>query len=676
MVSHEKRARDKAQKIASSPAGGRTKGEGGFPETPAEITMECVYPDVDAGVHPAKRLAGETISVWIDIYKEGHDVLSAVLLHRNQGEILWTETPLVLFNNDRWTAAWTLEAAGLHEFTFEAWVEAFDTWRRDTERKRAAGQPIDSELREGLEMLRAAAKRLPAGSTDLQQLKAWQAQANTELKNGQMDAPVLLTDPVAELMRLYPDRSCATRMQPPRRIMADRDRAGFGAWYEMFPRSAGTDPHRSATLRECEARLPEIQRMGFDVLYFPPIHPIGHTHRKGRNNSLRCEPGEPGSPYAIGSELGGHDAVEPSLGTLEDFDGLVAAAREHGLEIALDFALNCSPDHPYVREHPEWFFHRPDGTIKYAENPPKRYEDIYPLNFTGPAWRSLWEEMARVIRFWAAHGVRIFRVDNPHTKPFAFWRWLIRTIQAEDPGIIFLSEAFTRPKVMKYLAKVGFTQSYTYFTWRNTKTELTEYLVELTQSGCREYFRPNFFTNTPDILPPILQSGGRAAFLSRCALAATLSPNYGIYSGFELCENHAIPGTEEYQDSEKYQFKVWDWDRPGNIKDFIARINQIRRENAALQEFKSLRFFWAGNDQILWYCKNTSDRDNVLLIAVNLDPDNVQESEVELPLDHLGLRDDQPLRIHELLHDWRAEWWGRRAGVRLDPGDAWILRLV
>ncbi len=646
-----------------------------WPLQSSAITIECVYPEVDGGAHAAKRLAGETISIWVDIFKEGHDLLSAVLLHRATGDAEWAETPLLLFENDRWTAEWTLEAAGLHEFTFEAWVERFDTWRRDTERKRAAGQAIDSDLREGLEMLCAAEKRLPSGSGDARQWRDWVTQAEAELAGAPPAAPVLLSDAVAELMRRYPDRSGAYRMLPPRELMADRPRGGCGAWYEMFPRSQGADPNRGATLRECEARLPEIRGMGFDVIYFPPIHPIGHTHRKGRNNSLRAQPGEPGSPYAIGSEAGGHDAVEPSLGTLDDFDHLVAAARALGMEIALDFALNCSPDHPYVRQHPEWFFHRPDGTIKYAENPPKRYEDIYPLNFAGPAWRSLWEEMARIIRFWAAHGVRIFRVDNPHTKPFAFWRWLIRTLQAEDPGILFLSEAFTRPKVMKYLAKIGFTQSYTYFTWRNTKPELTDYLVELTQSGCREYFRPNFFTNTPDILPPILQTGGRPAFLSRFALAATLSPNYGIYSGFELCENRAIPGTEEYQDSEKYQFKVWDWDRPDNIKGRITLINQIRRENPVFERLDTLRFHWSGNDQVLWYSKINAEGDNALLLAVNLDPHHGQDSEVEIPLAELGLREDQPFAVHELINGWRGEWRGRRAGVQLSPGECWILKI-
>lgn len=648
-----------------------------WPQLASEITIECIYPEVEGGAHAVKRLAGETISVWADIFKEGHEILAAALLYRRAGDQAWSEIPLKLFENDRWTAEWTLGEAGRHEFTFEAWVEIFETWRRDTERKRAAGQEIGSDLREGWELLRGAAARIPENHEDGQKLQGWLAAAEAENEPGESErgAALLLSEEAAELMRRYPDRSHAFRMQPARELVADRTRAGHSAWYEMFPRSQGTEPGRSATFRECEARLPEIQRMGFDVLYFPPIHPIGHTHRKGRNNSLNAEPDEPGSPYAIGSEQGGHDAVEPGLGTLDDFDQLTTAAHKHGLEIALDFALNCSPDHPYVREHPEWFYHRPDGSIKYAENPPKRYEDIYPLNFTSPAWSSLWEEMARILRFWRGHGVRIFRVDNPHTKPFAFWRWLIRTLQAEDPGVIFLAEAFTRPKIMKYLAKIGFTQSYTYFTWRNTKAELSEYLTELTESGCSEYFRPNFFTNTPDILPPILQTGGRPAFLSRLVLAATLSPNYGIYSGFELCENRALPGTEEYQDSEKYQYKVWDWDRAGNIKEEIARLNRIRRENPAFERLDTLRFRWAGNEQILWYSKISAERGNALLVAVNLDPHQTQESEAELPLEDLGLREDQPFAVEELLQGWRGEWRGRRAGLRLEPGQSWILKL-
>ena len=407
--------------------------------------------------------------------------------------------------------------------------------------------------------------------------------------------------------------------------------------------------------------------MGFDVIYFPPIHPIGHTNRKGRNNSVTCEPWEPGVPYAIGSEFGGHKAIEPSLGTFEDFQWLEQEIRNRGMEIALDFALNCSPDHPYVREHPEWFYRRPDGTIKYAENPPKKYEDIYPLNFRCENWQELWQEMKSVILFWAERGVRIFRVDNPHTKPVPFWEYLISGVRNQYPDVIFLSEAFTKPKMMKALAKAGFTQSYTYFTWRETKAELTEYFTELTQTEMREYFRGNLFTNTPDILPLHLQEGGRPAFMIRSVLAATLSSVYGIYSGFELCENAALPGREEYLDSEKYQWKERDWDAPGNIKDWITRLNRIRRENRALHLYDNLRFYRTDNDAILCYGKMTPARDNIILVVVNLDPRRSQNSHVHVPLEDLGAMDTDTYQVHDLLNDARYIWRGSANYVELNP---------
>ncbi|MGH9483045.1 MAG: hypothetical protein ACRD1L_13235, partial [Terriglobales bacterium] len=555
-----------------------------------------------------------------------------------------------------------------------------------------------------------------------------------------------LDEKLLALVGSYPDPRLASTYEKRLRLVVNRARARFGSWYEMFPRSQGMVPGRSATFAESEARLPEIAAMGFDVVYLPPIHPIGRTHRKGRNNALRAAPGDPGSPYAIGSEAGGHDAIEPGLGTLAGFDRFVAACARHGLEVALDFAVNCSPDHPYVRQHPEWFFHRPDGTIKYAENPPKRYEDIYPLNFEGPEadrgdravlpagnlgasrprnsaganacvcapgersrrgpgdaqrWlgaegpqasasisgaraagalgpaptEALARELERVLRFWAGHGVRIFRVDNPHTKPFAFWQRLLAALRATDPDLVFLSEAFTRPKPMKRLAKLGFSQSYTYFTWRNSKQELTEYLTELALGPGREYFRPNFFVNTPDILPPILQRGGRPAFLMRLVLAATLAPSWGMYNGFELCENRALPGTEEYQDSEKYEFKVWDWDRPGHIKDWVARLNQIRRAHPALHRIEGLRFLPAANDQMLFYGRFTPDFSDLLVIGVCLDPHRVQEGPVEIPGPELGLGD--AFEVEDLLAGPRGIWRGRHHYLRLDPAQmpAAILRL-
>ena len=419
--------------------------------------------------------------------------------------------------------------------------------------------------------------------------------------------------------------------------------------------------------RDCLPRVDDAKAMGFDVIYFPPIHPIGRTNRKGRNNSITCEPGDPGVPWAIGGEAGGHNAVEPSLGTLADFDWLQKQVRKRGMEIALDFALNCSPDHPYVKEHPEWFYKRPDGTIKYAENPPKKYEDIYPLNFHCENWRELWAEIKSIVLFWAEHGVRIFRVDNPHTKPVAFWEYLITGVREKYPDTIFLSEAFTRPKMMKALAKAGFNQSYTYFTWRNSKRELIEYFTELTQTEMSEYFRPNLWPNTPDILPFVLQEGGRPAFMIRVLLAATLSPLYGIYSGYELCENKALPGREEYLDSEKYQFKERDWNAPGNIKGWIARINKIRRENRALQLYTNLRFYHAESEAILFYGRMTAARDNIILVVVNLDPHRKQNSFVYVPIEEFGQMESDEYEVYDLLNDARYTWRGRRNYVELDP---------
>lgn len=606
-----------------------------------------------------KRTQGDIVRVEADIFQSGHDALGAALLYRAAGDPgqAWESTRLEPLGNDRWAAEFPLAKDSDYEFTIEAWVEEFETWQRDTRRKREAGQSIASELIAGAAMLarleaRAAA---PAGA----RVRRRQPAPPDENK--------LLSAETAEWARNQPPLSPPTRAAQVWPVISDRPRARYGAWYEMFPRSQGADPRRSATWADCEARLPDIQRMGFDVIYLPPIHPIGHTHRKGRNNSLVAQPGDPGSPFAIGSEAGGHTAIEPGLGTLAEFDHFAAAVAARGMELALDFAAHCSPDHPWVREHPDWFHHRPDGTIQYAENPPKRYEDIYPLNFYCADWRGLWEALEGVIEFWYGHGVKAVRVDNPHTKPFAFWQWLITRVRQRHPDAIFLAEAFTRPKVMNYLAKLGFSQSYTYFTWRNTKAELTEYLTELAQAPNRDFFRPNFFVNTPDILSPVLQRGGRPAFIQRLVLAATLSPSYGIYNGFELTENRAIPGTEEYADSEKYQFKVWDWDRPGHIKDIIARVNAIRREHPALQRLDNVTFLRAANDQVLFYAKQAGD--DLLFIAVSLDPFQPQAADVEVPVERFGIGAEEDFTIEDLLGGYRGRWRGRRQWVRLDPAD-------
>jgi len=450
-------------------------------------------------------------------------------------------------------------------------------------------------------------------------------------------------------------------------VVVDPERARFAAWYEFFPRS-GTARDRSATFKEAEAQLARAAAMGFDVVYLPPIHPIGRAHRKGRNNALVAAAGDPGSPWAIGSADGGYMAVHPDLGTLEDFDRFVEAARRLGLDVALDFAIQCSPDHPWVHEHPQWFFHRPDGTIKYAENPPKKYQDIYPLNFQGEEASALWEEMRRILEFWIGHGVTTFRVDNPHTKPVKFWEWLIRAVKDAHPEVVFLAEAFTRPKMMKVLAKAGFTQSYTYFTWRNTKQELIDYLTEITTPPVAEYFRGNLWPNTPDILHESLQRGGRPAFKIRLALAATMSSLYGIYSGYELCENvPREPGSEEYLNSEKYEYKARDWDAPGNLVDYVTRINRIRRENRALHAYTNLRFYNADDPNILFYGKTTPERDNLVFVAVNLDPFATHASPVDVPIAELGIGESQTYRVHELIGDRWYNWRGARNYVELHP---------
>ncbi len=619
--------------------------------------MECIAPCVDAGAFAVKRTLGDQVDVAVDIYQHGHGVLAAALWVQAPGQTGSQELPLGVPENDRWRGSFTVTKLGIYEFSFVAWTEAFASWRRDTERKRAAGQDIASELTAGAALATATAARAqaPEDATVLRDAAA----AGT--------AAALLADEVLAAERRWPDWTARQQAERSWQVLVERPQARFGSWYEMFARSQGTDPTRSATFAECEVRLPEIAAMGFDVIYLPPIHPVGQTNRKGRNNALRATAADPGSPYAIGNAAGGHDAVDPGLGTIEDFDHFLAAAAAQGIEIALDLALNCSPDHPWVAEHPEWFYHRPDGSIQYAENPPKRYEDIYPLNFDGPAAPELAAAIRDLLRFWARHGVRIFRVDNPHTKPFPFWEWLLREVRAACPDVVFLAEAFTRPKPMKRLAKLGFSQSYTYFTWRNTKRELADYLTELALGPSREYFQPNFFVNTPDILPEILQRGGRPAFLQRLVLAATLSPSWGMYNGFELCENRALPGTEEYADSEKYQFKVWDWNRPGNIKDWIAKVNRIRREHAALQHIEGLRFLHAENPQILLYARFSPGFEDVLVVGVNLDPAHAQEGPIVIPGAELGVGDS--FAVEDLLAGPRGLWRGRNhyLNLGLDP---------
>jgi starch synthase (maltosyl-transferring) len=629
------------------------------------VVIENLQPLLDGGHYPIKRIIGEDLGVEADIFKDGHDVVAAVLKWRVLGKRAWRETPMNFVDNDRWRGVCTIYDEAIHEYTVEAWTDTFRSWQSEFAKKIEGGiSDLRSEALEGLAIVEAAAKRA-RDRADRERLLEFSEQIS---KGANSEIYAIAQSPELEvLMATYPDRSDATQYLPAPRVVVDRQAALFGAWYEFFPRSAEGRGDGGSTFRDCLSRVDDAKAMGFDVIYLPPIHPIGRTNRKGRNNSLICDAGDPGVPWAIGSEAGGHKAVEPALGTLADFDWFQKEVQKRGMEIALDFALNCSPDHPYVKEHPEWFYRRPDGTIKYAENPPKKYEDIYPLNFRCENWRELWNEIKSIVLFWADHGVRIFRVDNPHTKPVAFWEYLITGVRDKYPDTIFLSEAFTRPKMMKALAKAGFNQSYTYFTWRNSKSELIEYFTELTQTEMSEYFRPNLWPNTPDILPFVLQEGGRPAFMIRVLLAATLSPLYGIYSGYELCENEALPGREEYLDSEKYQFKERDWNAQGNIKDWITRLNKIRKQNRALQLYTNLRFYHAENDAILFYGKMTAARDNIILVVVNLDPYRKQNSFVDVPIEQFGQMESDDYRVQDLLSGATYTWRGRRNYIELDP---------
>jgi starch synthase (maltosyl-transferring) len=627
------------------------------------IVIEAVTPTVACGRYPVKRVAGENCVVEADIFSNGPVALAAVIKWRRAQDDRFLEAPMVFIDNDRWRGEFPLAGNLRYVFAIEAWTSNFTSWRQYFVKKAMTGLDIAGELAEGIALLEKIARR---GRADERALIT-NCIARLRTINDPRQAVSMVSAPdLVAVIDQNEEHSDAVNYDHTSAITADRPRARFGAWYEMFPRSEGVQPGVHATLREAEARLLNIREMGFDVVYLAPIHPIGTTCRKGPNNSLTATPDSPGSPWAIGSRAGGHTAIEPRLGTLDDFDHFVTVAERLGLEIALDFAIQCSPDHPWVTEHPEWFRHRPDGTIKYAENPPKQYQDIYPINFDSPDQMGLVEELRRIVLFWIGHGVKIFRVDNPHTKPVAFWEWLINSIQEKYPEVIFLAEAFTKPKMMRVLAKAGFTQSYTYFTWRNTKAELTDYLTELTRTDMIDYFRPNFFTNTPDILPPILQNGGRPAFKARLVLAATLSPSYGIYSGYELCENEAIPGTEEYDHSEKYEIRARDWTHPDNLYEFIARINAIRRENPALQYFANLRFHTTDNDQIILYSKSSGDRSNIILVAVNLDPHHPHHCTAFVPVEVVGVAPGQDYAVTDLLTGARYNW-GESNYIRLDP---------
>lgn len=645
------------------------------------VVIEEVEPQVDCGRYLVKRVLGDTVTVTCAAFGDGHDHVAVQLMYRARGDKRWRTETMKPLGNDLWTGSFVVDKPGEWQYTIQAWIDHFDTWCDDL-KKRLAAQPdprqptesvapqdIPLALRSGALLLEEAAKR--AKGKDAKHLEEivsslrWMADQNAAM----YENPI--TDGIRELAERYPDLRFATKYEKEMGLWVDRERARYSTWYELFPRSTSPNPERHGTLADVAKLLPEIAAMGFDVLYMPPIHPIGMSFRKGKNNSVTAEPGDYGSPWAIGAAEGGHKAIHPLLGTMADFKALVKEAKKNGMELALDIAFQCSPDHPWVKEHPDWFMIRPDGSIQYAENPPKKYQDIYPLNFESADWRGLWEELHSVFTYWIRHGVSIFRVDNPHTKALPFWEWCIAEVHKDHPEVIFLAEAFTRPHVMYGLAKAGFTQSYTYFTWRTEKNELQQYFEEITKPPVTNFFRPNIWPNTPDILHASLQNGGRAAFMQRLILAATLGANYGIYGpAFELCEGRpAKPGSEEYLDSEKYQIRRWDRSSSDSLASLVTRINLIRRENAALQNDLSLHFHPVDHPQILCYSKSAiqDGKENMILVAINLDPFQEHAGWIELDLRHLGVTHDQPFDVEDLLTGTHYTWNGRSNYVALRP---------
>lgn len=641
------------------------------------ITIEHVSPQIDAGRYAVKREVGDTMDVTCSIFKDGHDLIKAVILCRLADSDEWWETPMTEVNHGlaQWYGQLWFGTNARYIYTIEAWVDEYGTWLDGTTKKLEAGQDISLELVEGADMVRKTVERLKTikDVRDEDARKADLALLQDALKRFDENedmyqcANILMGNDVSEAMDRWPDREKATRYDRELEVYVDRERARFGAWYEMDVRSQGSVPGVHGTFKDAEARLPDIQAMGFDVVYMLPIHPIGYAHRKGKNNSLVCEPGDVGSPYAIGSAEGGHRSIHPQLGTMDDFRSFVAKTHELGMEVAMDFAIQCSPDHPWIKEHPEWFTFRPDGTIKYAENPPKKYQDIVNVNFYGEHSESLWLELRDTFLFWANEGVRIFRVDNPHTKSVPFWEWVIREVQNVYPDTLFLAEAFTRPPMMQMLAKVGFTQSYSYFAWRESKKDLEEYFTELTQTDEKEFMRPNLFPTTPDIMPMYLHDAPRSAFIIRFILAATLSPSYGMLNGYELCENDGIPGREEFNNSEKYEIRTRDWNAEGNIKDVVAAINWIRGENYALQEYENLRFYTSENDNIIFYGKMTEDRSNMIFVALSLDPYHGQAGRIWFPTEEMNVAFGGRFHVEELLSGREFDVRGNELWINLYP---------
>jgi starch synthase (maltosyl-transferring) len=632
------------------------------------VVIEGVEPEVDGGRFAIKRTVGEEVRVRADIYADGHDLLGAVLLYRRAGESAWTEEVMRLVSNDRWEGKFRVEALGRYVYTIVAWVDAFRTWSADLQKRADAGQDISVDVLIGAEMTRLAAGRARGG--EAKKLGECAAKLKDGAKKNREVALRMAVDPeLALLVNGNRDRTADARYEKELAVVVDPEKARFSAWYEMFPRSCTPDPNRHGTFRDCMDRLPYIAGMGFDVLYLPPIHPIGRVERKGKNNSTTPAPEDTGSPWAIGAKEGGHKAIHPQLGSLQDLKALVAKAREFGIDVALDIAFQCAPDHPYVKEHREWFRERPDGTVQYAENPPKKYQDIYPFNFDGERAPELWEELKSVVLYWIEQGIHVLRVDNPHTKPFAFWERMIGEVKREHPETIFLSEAFTRPKVMYQLGKVGFTQSYTYFAWKNASWELAQYFTELEEGGVLEYFRPNLWPNTPDILNEYLQTSGRPGFMTRLILAATLGASYGIYGpAFELCEGRPVrEGSEEYLDSEKYQIRVWDINNPNSLRDLITLMNRIRRASPALQRNTGLTFHPVDNGQLIAYSKVCEDPKDMILVVSNLDSHNRQAGWVSLDLDAFHLGSEESFQVHDLLTDAHYVWHGSRNFVDLNP---------
>ena len=630
------------------------------------IVVEGVTPEIECGAFPVKRVVGDFVTVEADILTDGHDSVSGEVLYRYALESTWRRAAMTFLNSDRWRGAFLAAQIGKCSYTVEAWVDRFGTWRSAMLKRISSGVDDRVEWMIGASLVEEAALR--AVPEDAKRLHDW-ARVLQDGLNPENAKAIIVDESLADIVRQYPDRRFAARYQKELVCVIDPKKAAFSSWYEMFPRSSASEPGRHGTLRDCEARLPYVASMGFDVLYLPPIHPIGRTSRKGKNNETAANPDDVGSPWAIGSAEGGHTSIHPQLGTLEDFKRLVNIARNYRIEIALDVAFQCSPDHPWVRQHAEWFHRRPDGSIQYAENPPKKYQDIFPLDFETSEWRELWTELKLVVLFWIEQGVRLFRVDNPHTKALPFWKWMINDVKDLHPDVLFFAEAFTRPNLMYYLAKIGFSQSYTYFTWRNSKSELTRYFQHLTNSGVRQYFRPNLWPNTPDILPEYLQNGGRAAFMIRCILAGTLAGNYGIYGpAFELCEN--VPreeGSEEYLNSEKYEVKQWDSDSSRSLKHLITHINRIRRENAALQTDTNLHFHETDNPEVICYSKMTDDLTDIVIVLCNLDPFHKQTGWVNLDLGSLGLDARRTFQAHDLLSEGRFLWRGPRNYFELIP---------